>query len=508
VHLYYTHVLGALLSHQPTSYARYYTIKHLLPPYALYYYALLALSKAVPLLLADRLIVCLYVVLFVFGFRYFAQTAGPSADLMTLMVTPLVLNWSVGMGFVNFCLALALALWAMGMWVRLRDARLLPRLMFLLLVAAVTLTHPVSLLLLLAFCAFDLIRRMLWRGKVVNAGRAPLPADVLTLAVSSLAVAYVWLFTAAHPLRQTQAAAGSFVGSVRTHVVSIVRLHHLVLLFGSGPTVVFYRVALILIPLIGLALAGVERLRNRVAHIWTAGDTWLALSVVLMIAVPLLPSDISNAYFFMERLTILLWLAPLLAASGWSPAAERRSALRMLLVAFAIAANIALLWTANRVLRPIATQVAATDDAKALASGKLALVLEDARTPATVRQGPSWNPFYWAPVHLVRREGAVLDNAPWLDSAIIPLGATAALPGAALDRESSISPSHLSLRLRSSPEMKARVLAPVNLVFLEQPGLPPSPTLDPVLAGSAGGGWSCQRASAGWYQRCTRSAGW
>ena len=65
VHLYYTHVLGALLSHQPTPYTHFYTIKHLLPPYALYYYALLVLSKAVSLLMADRLIVCAYVVLFV-----------------------------------------------------------------------------------------------------------------------------------------------------------------------------------------------------------------------------------------------------------------------------------------------------------------------------------------------------------------------------------------------------------------------------------------------------------
>jgi hypothetical protein len=229
VHLYYTHVFGTLLSHHSSAYAPYYTIKHLLPPYALYYYALLLLSKGFSLLLADRLIVCVYVVLFVFGFRYLAQTVGPSADRMTLIATPLVLNWSVGMGFVNFCLAFALVLWAMGLWLRLRDARVAPRVIFLLLLAAITLTHPVSLLLLLAFCAFDVVQRMLLSGKAVNASRAPIGVDVLTLALGSLAAVYVLLFTAAHPLQQTQAAARSFIGALREHLTAMVRLHHLML---------------------------------------------------------------------------------------------------------------------------------------------------------------------------------------------------------------------------------------------------------------------------------------
>jgi hypothetical protein len=503
VHLYYTHVLGALLSHQPTPYTRFYTIKHLLPPYALYYYALLTLSKAVPLLMADRLIVCAYVVLFVSGFRYVAQTVGPSADLMTLLATLLALNWSVGMGFVNFCLALALALWAIGVWLRLRDARLAPRAIFLLLVAAITLTHPVSLVLLLAFCGVDVVQRMVWRQTEMNARRAPLGIDMLTLGISSLAAIYVWLFTAAHPLQQTQASAHSFGAALRSHVEAIVRLHHLMLLYGSSAPLVFYRVALLAIPLIGLALAGRQRLRNGAARKWTPGDTWLVLSLALIIIVPALPSDISNAYFFTERLTILLWIVPLLAASGWSPMRGRRSFSVMGIAVLAVAANISLLWTANKILRPIAAQVTPGQEANAPASGELALVLEDSRAPFALAEGPSWNPYYWAPVHRIRQESAVLDNAPWLNSAIIPLGATEALPGATLDEMDSISPSHLSSSLRETPEIRAQVLAPLNLVFIEQPGLPAPAALDPVLAGT--GGWVCHVARAGWYQRCARS---
>ena len=81
IHLYYVHVMRELLSHHATVYSRYYTIKHVLPPYALYYYALLVLSKFCSLLIADRLVLCVYLVLFVFGFRYLAQEVGSSADL-------------------------------------------------------------------------------------------------------------------------------------------------------------------------------------------------------------------------------------------------------------------------------------------------------------------------------------------------------------------------------------------------------------------------------------------
>ena len=70
VHMYYAHVLSGLLFNGRSTYTAYFHIRHLLPPYSLYYYALVALSRWVPMPVADKLVICTYFILFVFGLPY------------------------------------------------------------------------------------------------------------------------------------------------------------------------------------------------------------------------------------------------------------------------------------------------------------------------------------------------------------------------------------------------------------------------------------------------------
>jgi hypothetical protein len=508
VHLYYTHVLSALLSHQPTVYTRFYTIKHLLPPYALYYYALLALSKFVPLLLADRLILCVYLALFIFGFRYLAQAIGPGADRVTLLATLLALNWAAGIGFVNYCLSLALALWAIGLWLRLANKGLPARLLFLFLVAAITLTHPVPLLILMAFCGFDLLRRFLAERKrgTLAASLRLLRADLILLLLSALALLYVHHFAAAHPLADTEPITQSFLVRTAHHALAIAQLHHLSLVFGHSFPYLVYRFGQLALPLIAFALGIAQRLRNRAAGQWTSGDTWLIISIVLLIFIPFLPSDISGAFYFCERLSILIWLAPLLAASGWIPRPKDtafRSPVPAALLSFALVTNLCLLWAADAVLRPLADQIAALKHAPSLPSGDLTLLLEDDRSGWNGTAAPAWAPFYWAGAHLLRYNDAVLDNSPWLDSAIIPLGATSALPVGSHAIGDSASPHELSLQLLHSPSVRTQVLSSAGVALITQSESQGPVASEPVLAPSPGAekSWSCHLA-ARWYQLC------
>src|SRR5580698_7674711 len=112
LHLYYASVLGSLLSGS-RDFASYYFIRHLLPPYALHYYFLIAVAHFFGYVVADKLLVCLIFITTACGFRYLARSLGPSGDLMSLFIIPLLLNWPLGMGFYNYCLAIGMALWAL-----------------------------------------------------------------------------------------------------------------------------------------------------------------------------------------------------------------------------------------------------------------------------------------------------------------------------------------------------------------------------------------------------------
>ncbi len=505
IHLYYVHVMRELLSHHATVYSRYYTIKHVLPPYALYYYALFVLSKFCSLLLADRLVLCVYLVLFVFGFRYLAQKVGSSADLCTLLALLLALNWSTGMGFLNYCLSLALVFWAMGLWLRFTEIWLGARLVFLLLVAAITLTHPVPLLVLLTFCGVDWLRRLVFRDKPGgDSQRTHFTADLLLLGLSTLALLYVRHFATANPVSQPGSVQGSFPSQVAQHVVDIVRMHHVALLFGRSVPILLYLFSTLALLAIAYALAIRQYMRNRAARRWEPSDTWLVYSVVLLVLIPFLPSDLNDAFYFAERLSILIWLAPLVAASGWTTRVHSASPgfLRLALLALAVVSNVCLLWQGNAILRPIASQMAAIQYEPISHAGQLGLILEDSRTPASFNNAPSWNAYYWAGAHVFRRDEAVLDNSPWLDAAIIPLGAQPTLEVAAGSTGNDSSPHHLSQLFLRSPEVRARALASADFVLITQPGLPAPSVLDPLLMPPVGGKtWSC-RAGAAWYQLC------
>ena len=331
-----------LLSHHATVYSRYYTIKHVLPPYALYYYALFVLSKFCSLLIADRLVLCVYLVLFVFGFRYLAQEVGSSADLSTLLALLLALNWSTGMGFLNYCLSLALVFWAMGLWLRFTGdmpwcAAGIPS-----PGCGHYLTHPVPLLVLLTFCGVDWLQRLVFRDKPGgDSQRTYFTADLLLLSLSTLALLYVRHFATANPVSQPGSVQSSFPSQVAQHVVDIVRMHHVALLFGRSVPILLYLFGTLALLAIAYALAIRQCMRNRAARRWEPSDTWLVYSVVLLVLIPFLPSDLNDAFYFAERLSILIWLAPLVAASGWTTRVHSASPgfLRLALLALAVVAT-------------------------------------------------------------------------------------------------------------------------------------------------------------------------
>ncbi len=536
-HLYYVHVLGQLPAHGDATYRHFFRLQHALPPYSLYYYALLLLGKVVPLLLADRLIICLYFVCFVLGFRYLALAIGAAGEWTTVGATLLLLNWSLGMGFVNFCLALALSLWGVGLWMRVLGQRAPARRCgFLLLATIVMLTHPVPVLLLVAVAGVLLAVRFV--DAFDEKGHAAWPvagkADALTLGLACLNLVYVKLFTIGHPLQQDpQAAAGAMsVGAAVAHRASAyAREYGVAFLLGKRLDIAMYRAGLLVLLAVPMALAVQQRLRNRKLGLWSSGDTFLVLGVAVLVGLPFFPAQLNGSYFFADRMVICIWLAFLLAASGWAPAQEAPAArkherhqgdagvvqLRPVWdapVAWGVACVLlvcllqaALLRASTRLLRPPAETILALERTPVTLSHQLGFLLEDPREPkGGAQEGLAWNPMYWALMHLLRRNEAVMANAPWSEVTILPVGPAPALPEMQIEALKEPLPTQVQAALLRSPEALRRTLASVDFFAVNAFDRPPQGEAEPLLQSVPGqaSGWSCR--TEGWYRVCRRSA--
>ena len=510
VHLYYTRVLGALMSHSNSAYVRYFAIKHVLPPYALYYYGLLALSTIFRPLLADRLIVCVYVISFVFGFRYLARALGPSADTATLLATALILNWPLGMGFVNFCLSLSFAFWAIGLWMRFADRvhgaegiDLRRRVEFVLLAIVIMLTHPVPLSLVVIVCLVLLTIDRFRKERPAAFGR-----DVVTLAVASLTLVYVKLFATSHPLEQIEPTQGSFLVELANRVLRYAREDGVVLVFGHSLTVYVYRVGIGVLLILPIVLGIRQRLRNRAARLWTKADTMLVLGLLLLVLLPLIPPQINGLFYFADRMPLLVWITLLSAASGVVALAAQRQSVRALVIAFAILTNAALLFASETILRPIARSIAAVESTPVTLSGQLGFIMEDPRPPASVVNGPSWNPYYWASIHVLRHNDAILANAPWMNETILPVGATEALPERSIPALRTPQPTHVYGALASSPQDLRATLNTVGFFVVTQAGRQGDGSAGQALVATdpaARTEWTCQVPMPGWYSLCQKA---
>ncbi|HEY4011241.1 MAG TPA: hypothetical protein VGM11_13890 [Acidobacteriaceae bacterium] len=510
VHLYYAQILTRLLTHSDATTAHFFRIKHLLPPYSLYYYTLVALGRFVPFLLADRIVICLYFVLFVTGFRYLARAIGPRAECATLFAAVLLLNWPLGMGFVNFDLALALALWAAGLWVRsLTNASIKRSVLFVVLAAAIMLTHPVPLLFVLGFAALTLVIAA-FQHRRSNAS-SPLPsgfaANLITLFCAALTLVYVKLFTRSNAFRQVDTTNPSFKAELLYRIHRYGSEYGVSFLSGSAPLIRVYRIGLMLVLLGALFVAARKRLRNRRAGVWTIGDTAFVASLLLLLSMPFLPPSVNGSTHFADRVLIFVWIAALLAAAA-STAPAPRSSITAAAITGALALNACLLLAANAYIRPLANSIAALEATPVTYEGQLGLIVEDLREPGgTSYANVTWDPYIWAGAHFFRHQNAVLANPPWLDLAIIPIGSRPALPASWIPQRLDDFPLFLSRDLQSSPQHRAAVLSSVDFVFVNQPMRPEVLTLEPMSAGDSAldQSWPCRPGAASWYRLCSRA---
>jgi len=72
-------------------------------------------------LVAEKMLVSLYMVLFPLAVRYAVRSIRPKAMPLAFLALPLVYNYLFAQGFYNFCLSIAVFFFIIGYWIRNRD---------------------------------------------------------------------------------------------------------------------------------------------------------------------------------------------------------------------------------------------------------------------------------------------------------------------------------------------------------------------------------------------------
>lgn len=501
LHLYYASVLGSLLSGSK-DFASYYFIRHVLPPYALHYYFLIAAAHFFGYVMADKLLVCLIFIVTAFGFRYLAGYLGPSGDLISLFMIPLLLTWPLGMGFYNYCLAIGMAFWALGFWYRAvqkRSHRLW--LAFLITVILMVLTHPVPLLIIYILVGIDVawrLRGYLRRGQrsanTPLSYRGSLDWDILYALLTWSTVIYIAYFTS----KSRVVANVLHIYNRKAVLIKLAKLSTLAMFSGSHPIAIAYRLSLYAILFLACVLAFVAAAKHWKNRIYTPANAILACSLLLMIAIPILPPVMNGAEFFSQRLVVLVWIGALAAAGGHARMTRR---VRFVAAGVACLYAIAALSLANTRIRPIARQLASIETITVPHDRLTGITLSLPNAPETDEL--DYFPFYWAAARYFRRSHSTLLNGGWMYESYLPLGSHVDSIAEQLTPQMVDSPGNVYFLLRDSRSAQEQIMPHANLVVWTGYADPDTlrATLDAWDRNEPSRIWSCQPQN--WYTICT-----
>jgi hypothetical protein len=519
MHVYYAAILRDLLFAKGVHYGAFYNIKHLLPPYSLYYYLLILLSEGMSFVAANKVVICLYIFSFAFGLRYLARSVGPSGDAMALAATPLLFCWALTMGFVNFCLSTTVLFWALGVWIRnVQQPSTRKRALFVLLAYTIMLTHPVPLLFLAGFCVVELAIRLLrlraaqmsapMDESTSNLRWSSLRSDAVAVVLALGSLGYVKLF-ATNQAIETQEKSMGFFYTLRGNFQTIRTLRSLTPFFTAHaptPTYFVFRslVQVLLLATLGLTCAqlyrSIKRDRGNVATRWTMAYTWACLALLMVVVIPLVPFELNGSAFFAARLHIYLWLTAAVAASGYC---GLQRTLRPVAAVFSIVVTALTLALAQGLIRPVAYELSDQAPMPSLEKHHLGVVLNSGDG---VQITDLYDPYLWGAASLYRRSGTALYNSPWLNLAIIPLGAQPTLGYCCFTaHEIAEVPVSLRERMTASPESARLVLRSVDFVVVIAGPKPAPSTVDALLAADTSDPqhpWGCR--PYGWYAFCER----
>jgi len=428
VHLYYVDIIRDLLRHEGP-YVGHFEIKSLLTPYASEYFVLLVLETVFSPETSEKLLVCGYVFAFGLAFRYLVNSVTREAGAWTIAAIPFCMHTLVYMGFMNYCLAVTLAMFLAGYWTRW-SAEMNLRRLALLAVAFVLmlLTHPIPVAVFLIYAGLNLaagIWQYLPNGNatvserdkpnsavasagIIAAFREHLRPIVTLAALGAVAVVWLAFFVKPSPASPPPAGTGIEKVSYLANMLNEARLSPLVPFIAP-----YYRAGmLVLSALAAIALlAGLWKHRGKMSP---AALATVATSGICFTLYAVVPISINGSFFFPQRFPIF-WIVFLFAAAAAfrPPRAVTTTAGVIAILATLVALDVQFVNTSvmtdfDILLRPY----------PAPSPGSTGLVVGELPPHP---KGFAFDPYFWGSAHYFRKSRAIMANAPWLDLPIIML---------------------------------------------------------------------------------------
>ncbi len=494
-HLYFAGALASLMDHagKQAPYNCFYAVRHLVAPYALHYLALIGLERLVTADVAEKLFVIIVVTNSALGFRFLARclarASGASienASAASLWMIPLLITWSLGAGFFNFCFAIGTMFWALGFYTLLPSAAALAA--FVLALFVLVFSHPVPLMVLILFLAADLLLL--------------LPSKPTRMAFSYKAAALLLSCAAMlGPLSiadKGHTGASAILSDVQPHwdlLLAIITGQNLGLISGTQPLQVLAQAGLVLI------VPGAVWLVTRSLRPLTSAGRLMLIATGFLCCSWLFPRSLNGSFYFPQRMWDIVWPIILATAAGAAIAPRLRSRL----AAGAIVLT-AVTWMATF---PVLTRVArrqALLGAAPLPEHAQGIYIEPEDVVNDWHTGTTYPLYYWAGVRAFAPHHAVLLNSPWMYLTILPIKQVhrGALFYDTLPTEDSEHPFALWQELRGASRYRDEALARAGFILYANPlAREPHPLdeMKPLLREQAFL-WNC--TAHGFYALCVK----
>lgn len=112
-------------------YRQYYTLVRSPIPNSMGHFALAALMLAFEPIIAEKILVTLYLILLPLALRYAIGAIRPRSKYLAILGVPISANFLLQAGFYNFCLSVVAFLFALGYWYRWRERMKISRILVL-----------------------------------------------------------------------------------------------------------------------------------------------------------------------------------------------------------------------------------------------------------------------------------------------------------------------------------------------------------------------------------------